>query len=167
MAETVPDAIEKQVMLRAPLARVWSAISDSRQFGSWFGVKFDGPFKSGERIVGKIAPTTADANVAEMQKPYEGMKFDITVDRIEPQTLFSFRWHPAAIDPKVDYSTEPTTLVVFKLQEVSGGVMLTITESGFNGVPLSRRAEAFKMNEGGWSAQTMLIEKYLAKPVAP
>lgn len=167
MAETTPDAIEKQVMLRAPLARVWSAISDSRQFGSWFGVKFDGPFKAGERIVGKIAPTTADAQVAEMQKPYEGMAFDITVDRIEPQTLFSFRWHPAAIDPTADYSNEPTTLVVFKLRELPGGVMLTIIESGFSGVPLARRAEAFKMNEGGWAAQAMLIEKYLAKPVAP
>ena len=167
MTETVRDAIEKQVMLRAPLARVWSAITDSKQFGSWFGVKFDVPFKAGERIIGKIAPTTVDPGVAEMQKPYEGMTFDITIDRIEPQKLFSFRWHPGAIDPKIDYSKEPTTLVVFKLQEVAGGVMLTITESGFNGVPLSRRAEAFKMNEGGWSAQTMLIEKYLAKPVAP
>ena len=163
MSEIVPDAIEKTVMLRAPLARVWSAISDSKQFGSWFGVKFDGPFKAGERIVGSIAPTTADAQVAEMQKPYEGTAFDITIDRIEPQKLFSFRWHPAAVDPKADYSKEPTTLVVFRLQEVAGGVMLTITESGFSAVPLSRRAEAFKMNEGGWSAQTMLIEKYLAK----
>ena len=163
MTEAVPDSIEKQVMLRAPLARVWSAISDARQFGSWFGVKFDGPFTAGQRIVGKIAPTTADARVAEMQKPYEGMAFDITIDRIEPQKLFSFRWHPAAIDPTVDYSKEPTTLVVFTLKEVPGGVMLTVVESGFNGIPLSRRANAFKMNEGGWSAQMMLIEKYLAK----
>ena len=160
---SVPDSIEKQVFLRAPLARVWSAISDSRQFGSWFGVKFDGPFKPGERIAGTIVPTTADAQIAEMQKPYEGMTFDITVDRIEPQKLFSFRWHPAAIDPKVDYSHEPATLVVFQLEEVPGGVRLTIVESGFNGIPLPRRAEAFKMNEGGWAAQTMLIEKYLAK----
>lgn len=163
MADSVPDSIEKQVLLRAPLARVWSAISDSRQFGLWFGVKFDGPFKAGERIVGKIAATTVDEGVAEMQKPYVGIPFDITVDRIEPQTLFSFRWHPAAIDPKGDYSREPKTLIEFRLTEVPGGVLLTIVESGFHGIPLSRRAEAFRMNEGGWSAQTMLIEKYLAK----
>jgi len=163
MSTAVPDRIEKQMMLRAPLARVWSAISDSKQFGSWFGVTFDEPFKPGTRIVGKIAPTTVDPKVAEMQKPYTGMTFDITIDRIEPQKLFSFRWHPAAIDPKVDYSREPTTLVVFELKEVSGGVMLTVTESGFDKVPPSRRAEAFKMNEGGWSAQMMLIEKYVAQ----
>jgi uncharacterized protein YndB with AHSA1/START domain len=163
MSESVSDRIEKQVMLRAPLARVWQAITDSKQFGSWFGVKFPGPFKAGERIVGQIAPTTVDPQVAAMQKPYEGMKFDITIDRIEPQKLFSFRWHPAAIDPKVDYSKEPTTLVEFALKEVQGGVMLTVTETGFNGVPLARRAEAFKMNEGGWAAQMKLIEKYVAK----
>lgn len=162
MSTAVPDRIEKQVMLRAPLARVWNAISDSKQFGSWFGVKFEEPFRPGTRIVGTIAPTTVDPKVAEMQKPYTGMTFDITVDRVEPQKLFSFRWHPAAIDPKVDYSSEPTTLVVFELKEVSGGVMLTVTESGFDKVPPSRRAEAFKMNEGGWSAQMMLIEKYIA-----
>jgi uncharacterized protein YndB with AHSA1/START domain len=159
----VPDRIEKQVLLRAPRARVWRALTDSREFGSWFGVKFDGPFKAGERIVGKIAPTTADAKVAEMQKPYEGMTFDITIDRIEPERLFSFRWHPFAIDPKVDYSHEPTTLVVFELKDAPDGIMLTVIESGFNGIPLSRRAEAFKMNEGGWAAQMTLIEKYLAK----
>jgi len=160
---TVHDRIQKEVLLRAPLARVWQAITDSKQFGSWFGVKFSGPFKAGERIVGAIAPTTVDPKVAEMQKPYEGMKFDITIDRIEPQKLFSFRWHPFAIDPKVDYSNEKPTLVEFTLKEVPGGVMLTVTESGFDGVPLSRRAEAFKMNEGGWAAQMTLIEKFLAK----
>jgi len=159
----VPDRIEKQILLRAPLTRVWKAISDSQQFGSWFGVKFDGPFKAGQRIVGKITPTTVDPEVARMQQPYAGMTFDITIDRIEPEKMLSFRWHPFAIDPKVDYSHEPTTLVVFELKEVAGGVMLTITESGFNGIPLSRRAEAFKANEGGWSKQVTLIEKYLAK----
>ena len=159
----VPDRIEKQVLLRAPLARVWSAISDSRQFGSWFGVKFNDPFHPGRRIVGTITPTTADPKVAEMQQPYEGMPFDITVDRIEPPRLLSFRWHPAAIDPKIDYSQEPTTLVVFELHEVPDGVMLTVTETGFDQIPLSRRADAFRMNEGGWAAQMTLIEKYLAK----
>ena len=160
---TVPDRIQKHVLLRAPLSRVWRAITDSAQFGSWFGVRFDGPFKPGERIVGKIAPTTVDPQVAAMQKPYEGMTFDITIDRIEPEKLFSFRWHPAAIDPKVDYSNEPATLVEFSLEEKPDGVLLTVTESGFDGIPLARRAEAFKMNEGGWAAQMTLIEKYLAK----
>jgi uncharacterized protein YndB with AHSA1/START domain len=163
MMAGVPDRIQKQVLLRAPLSTVWEAISDSKQFGSWFGVKFDDPFTAGTRIVGAIVPTTADAKVAEMQKPYEGMPLDITVDRIEPPTLFSFRWHPAAIDPKHDYSHEPETLVVFELQEVAGGVMLTVTESGFDKIPLARRADAFTMNEGGWAAQMTLIEKYLAK----
>ncbi len=161
--DSVPDRIEKQIVLKAPLTRVWHAITDSQQFGSWFGVKFSGPFKAGERIVGQIAPTTVDPQVAAMQKPYEGMKFDITIDRIEPQKLFSFRWHPFAIDPKKDYSSEPMTLVEFTLKEVPGGVMLTVIETGFNGVPLARRAEAFKMNEGGWSSQIKLIEKYVAK----
>jgi uncharacterized protein YndB with AHSA1/START domain len=163
MTTAVSDRIEKQVLLRAPRSRVWRALTDSREFGSWFGVKFDGPFKAGERIIGKIAPTTVDPQVAAMQKPYEGMTFDITIDRIEPEKMFSFRWHPFAIDPKVDYSHEPTTLVVFELKDAPEGIMLTVTESGFNGIPLSRRAEAFKMNEGGWAAQMTLIEKYLAK----
>ena len=160
---TVPDKIEKQVLLRAPLARVWSAITDSKQFGSWFGVKFNGPFKAGTRIVGAIAPTTVDPTIAEMQKPYEGIPFDITIDRIEPQQLFSFRWHPYGVDANIDYSKEETTLVEFTLKEVPGGVMLKVVESGFDKVPLSRRAEAFKANEGGWAAQMTLIEKYLAK----
>lgn len=159
----VPDRIEKQVVLRAPLSRVWRAITDSREFGSWFGVNFTSPFKAGAQVAGTITPTTVDPTVAETQKPYEGMAFNITVDRIEPEKLFSFRWHPGGIDPAIDYSKEPTTLVVFELKEVPGGTMLTVTESGFNGIPLSRRAEAFKMNEGGWAAQMTLIEKYLAK----
>jgi uncharacterized protein YndB with AHSA1/START domain len=160
---TVPDRIEKQVLLRAPVARVWRAITDSQQFGSWFGVRFPGPFKGGECTIGTIAPTTVDPAVAAMQKPYEGMTFDITIERIEPEKLFSFRWHPFAIDPKIDYSKEPATLVEFALKEVPGGVMLTVTESGFEGIPLSRRADAFKANEGGWAHQMTLIEKYLAK----
>ena len=159
----VSDQIRKQVLLRAPLARVWRALTDAREFGSWFGVEFDGPFKAGERVTGKIVPTTVDPKVAEMQKPYEGMAFYITVDRIEPQKRFSFHWHPGAIDPAIDYTKEPTTLVEFALEEQAGGVMLTVTESGFERIPLARRAEAFTMNEGGWEAQMTLIEKYLAK----
>jgi uncharacterized protein YndB with AHSA1/START domain len=155
------DRIEKKVLLRAPHARVWQAISDAKQFGTWFGVEFDGPFVAGERITGRMAPTKVDPAVAKMQEPYAGMKFDYTVDRIEPMRLFSFRWHPFAIDPKVDYSGEPTTLVVFALEEVTGGTQLTITETGFDRIPLERRAKAFAANEGGWSKQVELIAKYL------
>jgi len=163
MSSTVPDRIEKRVVLHAPLSRVWQAITDNRQFGSWFGVTFDGPFVAGARIVGRISPTTVDPQVAAMQQPYEGRAFEITVDRIDPEKLFSFRWHPGAIDPDVDYSSEPDTLVEFWLEPVADGVQLTVVESGFDRVPLARRADAFKMNEGGWSAQMMLIQKYLAK----
>jgi uncharacterized protein YndB with AHSA1/START domain len=127
-----------------------------------FGVEFEGPFVAGSRMIGRIVPTTVDAEVARSQKPYEGTPFEITVDRIEPQRLFSFRWHPYAVDAAVDYSKEPTTLVVFELEEASGGTMLTITESGFDQIPLDRRAKAFASNEQGWTAQAKLIEKYLA-----
>jgi uncharacterized protein YndB with AHSA1/START domain len=162
---TETDRIEKKVLLRAPLERVWRAVSDAREFGSWFGVDFDGSFAPGTRITGKIVPTKADAEVAKTQKAYEGMAFDFIVDRVEPKHLFSFRWHPFAIDPNVDYSGEPTTLVVFELKEVADGTLLTVTETGFDGVPIARRAKAFAMNEQGWGMQMKLIEKYLAHAV--
>jgi uncharacterized protein YndB with AHSA1/START domain len=167
MSSAVSDRIEKQVLLRAPLSRVWQALTDSKEFGQWFGVRFDGPFKAGAPISGRIAPTTMDAKVAEMQKPYEGMAFTITIDRMEPKNLFTFRWHPFAVDPKVDYSDEPMTLVAFSLKEVPEGVLLTVTESGFDKIPLERRATAFTSNEGGWAMQVTLIQKYVEKPVAP
>lgn len=167
MATAVSDRIEKQVLLGAPLSRVWQALADSKEFGEWFGVRFDGPFKAGAPISGRITPTTMDARVAEMQKPYEGMPFNITIDRMDPKTLFSFRWHPYAVDPKADYSGEPMTLVAFSLKEVPDGVLLTVTESGFDKVPLDRRAAAFTANEGGWSMQVTLIQRYVEKPVAP
>jgi len=159
---TNTDRIEKKVLLRAPRERVWRAISDSRQFGSWFGVEFNDPFVAGTAITGKIVPTTVDAEVAARQKRYEGFRFEFLVDRIEPMRLFSFRWHPFAMETGVDYSKEPTTLVAFELEEASGGTLLTVTESGFDGIPLERRAKAFEANEGGWTAQMKLIEKYLA-----
>lgn len=162
MPTDVADRIEKRVLLRAPRARVWEAITDSRQFGEWFGVTFDGPFKAGQPISGAIAPTKVDPAVAKMQQPHAGMRFDITIDRIEPERLFSFRWHPFAIDVKVDYSKEPTTLVEFTLENANGGTLLTIVESGFDRVPLERRAQAFTANEQGWAMQVTLIEKYLA-----
>jgi uncharacterized protein YndB with AHSA1/START domain len=160
---TDTDRIEKQILLRAPLERVWKAISDAKQFGTWFGVEFDEQFAPSASIGGRIVPTKVDEEVAKMQEPYSGTAFDIMVERIEPMRLFSFRWHPYAVEPDADYSKEPTTLVTFALQEVADGVLLTITESGFDRIPLKRRAEAFKSNEEGWAIQTTLIEKYLAR----
>jgi uncharacterized protein YndB with AHSA1/START domain len=159
----VSDRIEKKITLRAPVGRVWRAISDSAQFGTWFGVEFQGPFVAGRPITGKMTPTKVDPEVAEMQKPHEGKAFDITIDRIEPERLFSFRWHPFAIEPGVDYSKEPATLVVFELTKVEGGTLLTITESGFDGIPLERRAKAFTANDSGWEKQTKLVEKYVLR----
>jgi uncharacterized protein YndB with AHSA1/START domain len=160
---TDKDRIEKKVLLRAPRERVWRAVSDARQFGAWFGVDFDGPFTPGARLTGRIVPTTVDEEVARLQRPHEGKPFEITLDRIEPERIFSFRWHPFAMDRAVDYSSEPTTLVAFELEEVEGGTLLTIAESGFDGIPLTRRAQAFAANDGGWTHQAKLIEKYLSR----
>jgi uncharacterized protein YndB with AHSA1/START domain len=163
MTAAVTDRIEKKVLLRVPRARVWKALTDAKEFGEWFGVKFEGAFVAGAAVRGVIVPTRVDAEVARLQEPYAGKTFDITVDRIEPQNLFSFRWHPYAIEPGVDYSKEPTTLVVFTLDEKPDGVLLTVTESGFDKIPLDRRAQAFAANEGGWAMQMTLIEKHLAR----
>jgi uncharacterized protein YndB with AHSA1/START domain len=157
------DRIEKTVVLRAPRERVWRAISDAKQFGSWFGVEFEGPFVPGASTVGKIVPTTVDPEVAKSQEPYKGYRFEFQVDRVEPMRLFSFRWHPFAVDSGVDYSKEPSTLVAFQLEEVADGTKLTVTESGFDQIPIERRAKAFAANEGGWATQMKLIEKYLAQ----
>ena len=157
------DRIDKTVVLRAPLERVWRAISDSKEFGVWFGVELDGPFVAGKPIVGHIVPTQVDAEVAKLQEPHRGARFEITVEAIEPMKLFSFRWHPFAIDPKVDYSKEPMTLVEFRLSPEGDGTRLDITESGFDRVPLERRAKAFAANEGGWEHQSKLLEKYVSR----
>lgn len=159
---SVADCIEKSIWLNAPIARVWRAISDAREFGAWFGVAFEASFVEGVSLTGKIRPTTVDPEVAKMQAPHEGKPFNITVERIEPPNVFAFRWHPYAIDPALDYSDEPTTLVTFELSERDGGTFLKITESGFDRIPLHRRAEAFSANEGGWEHQTRLVSKYLA-----
>lgn len=155
------DRIEKTVLLRASRERIWRALTDSTEFGKWFGVKFDAPFTPGVRLRGAISPTTVDAEVAKMQEPYEGKPFEITIEEITPESRFSFRWHPHAIDPGVDYSAEPTTLVVFELRDRAGGILLTVTESGFDRIPIERRAAAFTANERGWGLQVRLIEKYL------
>src|ERR1700676_4851834 len=136
------DRIEKKVLLRAPRKRVWRALSDSAEFGSWFGMKFDGAFTAGASVRGVLVPTTVDAQVAKAQKEYQGLPFEITIEQMEPERLFSFRWHPYAIERGVDYSHEPTTLIVFALEEMPDGIMLTVTESGFDRIPLARRAHA-------------------------
>jgi len=156
------DRIEKSVLLRAPRKRVWRALSDSTEFGSWFGMNFDGPFVPGASMRGVIVPTAVDADVAKAQQPYQGLPVEIAIEQMEPERLFSFRWHPFAIEPGVDYSAEPTTLVVFELEEAPNGIMLTITESGFDRIPLARRAKAFTANEGGWAMVVKLVEKYVS-----
>ena len=120
-------------------------------------------FAAGAHMRGTIVPTKAEPEVAKKQKQYEGASFDFVVDRVEPEKLFAFRWHPYAVEPDFDYSKEPMTLVVFTLDEVTGGTQLTVTETGFDALPLSRRKKAFEMNEGGWTAQMALIGKYLAR----
>lgn len=159
------DRIEKKVLLRSPRARVWRALTDPQEFGSWFGMRFDGPFISGSTVRGTIVPTTVDAAVAAAQKRYEGTSFELRVERMEPEHLFSFRWHPYAIEASVDYSGEPMTLVRFDLEETANGVLLTVVESGFDKIPVDRRAKAFDANSGGWSMQVRLIGKYLAQTV--
>jgi uncharacterized protein YndB with AHSA1/START domain len=156
------NRIEKKIMLRAPRARVWRALTDAVEFGAWFGVHIvTGSFAPGRLVRGTTKPTTVDDEVAAKQKAYEGMPWEATIDRMEPERLFSFRWHPFAVDPSADYSGEPTTLVVFELDEVDGGTMLTVSESGFEGIPLERRAKAFTANDQGWGLVTGLIEKYV------
>ena len=147
-ATTATDRIEKTVIIKAPRSRVWQAISDAQQFGEWFKVKLNGEFAAGATIAGTIT-----------YPGYEGLRLEIVVDRIEPERLFSYRWHPG--DPRTDYSREPMTLVEFTLEDAPGGTRLTIVESGFDQIPLARRAEAFRMNEGGWIEQIDNIGRYV------
>lgn len=155
--------IEKKVFLKASRKRVWHALADSGEFGTWFGMKFDGAFSPGAKMKGVISPTKVNAEVAAAQKPHEGMAFEIVIGQMETERLFSFHWHPNAVDPGVDYSAEPMTLVEFILQDAENGTMLTVTESGFDLIPAARRAKAFTANEGGWTMVVTLIEAYLAQ----
>ena len=155
------DRIVKKVLLKTPRERVWEAITDSSRFGVWFGVEIDGPFVAGKEATGRIVPTKVDAEVAKHQQSYRGVPWRVQVERIEPMTLFSFYWHPHAVDPGTDHSKEPMTLVTFELQDAEGGVLLTITESGFVWLPAARRVRALELNDIGWVHQTRLIEKYL------
>ena len=144
------DRIEKQVLLRAPRGRVWRALTDAAEFSSWFGVELEAPFAPGATVRGQIT-----------HPGYEHLTMEVVVDRMEPERYFSYRWHPFAHDPKTDYSTEPMTLVEFRLDEAPEGTRLTIVESGFDRIPLARRAEAYRMNDGGWTAQAQRIAKHV------
>ncbi len=156
------DRVEKTVLLKAPLERVWRAISDSEEFGRWFGVRFDGPFIAGTPVRAVITPTIVDDEVAKSQEPYIGVEQTWEIVAVEPQRRFAYRWHPYAVEPEVDYSEEPTTLVEFTLDDTADGVRLRIVESGFDAIPALRRAAAIEANSGGWAAQVNLVAKYLA-----
>ena len=154
MAETaigVKNTIEKQIELKAPVARVWRAITDYREFGEWFRVRLEGPFEVGKTARGNIT-----------WPGYEHLVWQAVVQAIEPERFFSFTWHPYAVDPAVDYSTETPTLVEFRLEPTATGTRLLLTESGFENVPEARRAEAFLRNDGGWTQQMKNIEIYVA-----
>ena len=148
---TSTDRIERTLVLRAPKARVWRAITTPEEFGTWFKVKLEGTtFVAGRTTIGKIT-----------HPGFENLTMEMHVERIDPEDFFSYRWHPYAIDPKVDYSNEPTTLVEFRLEEVPSGTMLTIVESGFDKIPAERRAEAFRMNDKGWAGQIENIRRHV------
>jgi uncharacterized protein YndB with AHSA1/START domain len=145
------DRIEKRIVLKAPRARVWRAIADSRQFGAWFQMRFDEPFAEGRTVRGRV-----------LVPGYEHVTAELEIVCLEPEGYFAYRWHPFAVDPAYDYSSEPTTLVEFTLEAAGTETVLTVVESGFDRLPLARRALAYRMNEGGWSAQMRNIEAYVA-----
>ena len=146
------NSIEKRIELKVPVSRVWRALTDYREFGEWFRVKLDRPFVAGQVSTGYIA-----------YPGYEHLKWEAIVQTMEPERLFSFTWHPYAVDPQKDYSKETPTLVEFRLEKTANGTLLILTESGFDKVPSDRRLEAFRMNEGGWSEQMKNIESYVAQ----
>jgi len=146
------DRIEKRIELKAPVSRVWRALTDYREFGEWFRVKLDGPFVAGQVSRGHIT-----------HPGYEHLKWEAVVQKMDAERLFSFTWHPYAVDSKKDYSQEPPTLVEFRLEKTANGTLLTVTESGFDKIPMDRRAEAYRMNEGGWTAQMKNVENYVGQ----
>jgi uncharacterized protein YndB with AHSA1/START domain len=149
---TSTDRIERKILLKAPRSRVWRALSDAAEFGAWFGVDFKGKtFAAGKPVQGKVT-----------YPGYQHIVMEVQIERMERERLLSWRWHPAAIDPSVDYSQEPTTLVVFELEEVDGGTLLTVVESGLDKIPLARRATVFRLNSSGWDEQMRNVEKHVA-----
>lgn len=161
--DRIEKRIEKRIELRAPLERVWRAVADSQSFGAWFGMELDGPFVAGMSVTGRIRPTLVDPEIARLQEPHAGKSLMLEIVEIEPLRTFAFRWHPFAIDPAVDYRREPTTLVTFRFAATTVGTLLTLTESGFDALPPHRRQSAFQANDGGWSHQLRLIEKFLSR----
>ena len=149
---SVTDRIEKRAVLRAPRSRVWRALTDATEFGTWFGVTLQSDFAEGATIRGQITHPN-----------YEHLTMEVVVERMEPEQYFSYRWHPYAVDPNIDYSDEPRTLVEFRLEESGDGTVLTIVESGFDRIPPARRAEAWRMNEGGWTAQAQNLDRHVAR----
>ena len=147
---SVTDRIQKTVVLHAPRSKVWRALTDSAQFGEWFQARLESPFTAGRTVRG---PMTYPG--------YEHLTFEVTVEQVEPERLFSWRWQPGG-DPDID-PAEPTTLVVFELEEIAEGTRLTVTESGFDRIPLARRAKAYRGNDQGWTGQMEAIRKYLAR----
>lgn len=169
--DTIPDRIEKQVRLRAPVSRVWHAIADATEFGRWFGVKLNGAFSPGATITGTFDEGLNEGAIAAYQQklglppskvrvPEKNAVF-CTVERVEPERYFSFRWIPYGVDAEVDPENEPTTLVELRLEKVPEGTLLTIVESGFGRVPAHRRERAFRMNDGGWAAQAENLGKHV------
>jgi uncharacterized protein YndB with AHSA1/START domain len=152
MSLHIEDRIEKQIELKAPRSRVWRALTDYREFSEWFRVKLESPFVPGQTSCGQIT-----------YPGYEHVRMEVVVQKLEPEHYFSYTWHPYAIEPGVDYSKEPATLVEFRLEETAGGTLLTVTESGFQKLPPERRATALRMNEGGWSEQLENIERHVTK----
>lgn len=145
------DRIEKSVVLRASRARVWRALTNHEEFGAWFRVAMDGPFIAGTTVRGRIT-----------YPGWEHVTMEIQIERVESERLFAWRWHPYAIDPAIDYAREPTTLVEFRLEDAPEGTRLTVTESGFDRLPAGRRAEAFRMNAGGWAEQMENVARHVA-----
>ena len=145
------NRIEKRIELQAPVSRVWRALTDYREFGEWFRVKLDGPFVAGQVSCGQIT-----------YPGYEHVKWQVIVQKMQPERLFSFTWHHS-FDPDADIFKEPTTLVEFRLEEIEGGTRLTLTESGFENLPDTVRLEAFRRNNGGWTEQMKNIESYVAQ----
>jgi uncharacterized protein YndB with AHSA1/START domain len=145
------NKIEKRIELKAPITRVWRALTDYREFGEWFQVKLEGPFAAGQSARGYLT-----------YPGYENLKFEVAVQKMEPERLFSFTWHPYAVDPKEDYSKETPTLVEFRLEKIPSGTLLNVSESGFDKVPAKRRDVAFRMNNEGWGIQLENIAKYVA-----
>ena len=146
------DRIEKRVTLQAPLSRVWRALTDYREFGTWFRVALEGPFVPGQEVRGRIT-----------YPGYEHLVLTATVQCMAQERFFSFTWHPYAVDPDADYSHEPPTLVAFALEATPAGTLLVVTESGFAALPAHRRDEAFRMNAQGWSIQMDNIARHVGQ----